>query len=114
MGTKKCKSCCGNHPVGMFKVDNRSKDGLAAICMPCLEERETSVEFASEHEQMFIGQNQGCAICKRPVFLSKILVDYDRRTREVFGLVCRECNRALRDLKRDPAIVRTMLEYLTK
>ncbi len=71
------------------------------------------MEFASEHETMFINQNQGCIICKQPVFISKILVDYDRRTGEIFGLVCRECNRALRDLKRDPAIVQTMLEYLT-
>ena len=111
--TKKCKICAGNQLVAKFKPDRRSKDGLAAICMPCLTEREERVEYPAEHEVMFVEQNQGCVICKRPVFISKILVDYDRRTQEVFGLVCRECNRALRDLKRDPAIVRTMLEYLT-
>ncbi len=113
MGIKNCKVCGVDQPAGKFKPDRRSKDDLAAICTPCLEEREERVEYPAEHEVMFIAQNQGCAICKRPVFISKILVDYDRRTQEVFGLVCRECNRALRDLKRDPVIVRTMLEYLT-
>ncbi len=110
--TKKCKVCGGTHLIEKFKPDRRSKDNLAAICTPCLDERETRVIYPVEHEQLFVKQNQGCAICKRPVFISKILVDYDRRTGEVFGLVCRECNRALRDLKRDSDIVRTMLEYL--
>ncbi len=114
METKKCKICGVNQSVGKFKSDRRSKDGLAAICTPCLEGREERVIYPAEHEVMFIEQNQGCVICKRLVFISKILVDYDRRTQEVFGLVCRECNRALRDLKRDPTIVRVMLEYLTQ
>jgi hypothetical protein len=110
--TKKCKVCGANQLVEKFGADRRSRDFLAAVCTPCLDERETRVKYPAEHEVMFIAQNQGCAICKCPVFISKILVDYDRRTGEVFGLVCRECNRALRDLKRDPATVRAMLEYL--
>ncbi|KKL26559.1 hypothetical protein LCGC14_2394050, partial [marine sediment metagenome] len=111
--TKKCKVCAGNQLVEKFRSDRRSKDGLAAICIPCLDELETRVIHPAEHEVMFVKQNQGCAICKRREYISKILVDYDRRTQEVFGLVCRECNRALRDLKRDPTTVRAMLEYLT-
>jgi hypothetical protein len=114
--TKKCKVCGGNLPHIKFKPDRRSKDGLAAICTPCLEDRERRIETPAIYAQMFIKQGQRCAICKRPVFISKILVDYDRADmyEEARGLVCRECNRALRDLKRDPATVRAMLEYLTQ
>lgn len=116
IATKKCKVCGGNQPIEQFKPDRRSTDGLAAICTPCLEDRERRIETPAVYAQMFVGQGQRCAICKCPVFISKILVDYDRADmyEEARGLVCRECNRALRDLKRDPVIIKAMLEYLTQ
>jgi len=109
---KRCKVCCAAIPIEHFKSDRRSVDNLAAICNSCLKEREEHIEYPALHEQMLVEQGQRCVICKSPVFLSKILVDRDHKTDEVLGLVCRDCNRALRELRRDPIIVKSMLVYL--
>lgn len=113
--TKKCKACGGNLLLEKFKPDKRSTDTLATICTSCLDDRERRIEIPAVYEQMFVKQDQCCAICKRRVFISQILVDYDRADmyEEARGLVCRECNRALRDLKRDPVVIKAMLEYLS-
>ncbi|KKN19337.1 hypothetical protein LCGC14_0946720 [marine sediment metagenome] len=110
--TKQCKVCGGNLILSLFKPDRRSTDNHASICTSCLDDRERRIETPAVYEQMFIKQGQGCAICKRPVFISQILIDHDPQTDETRGLLCRNCNRLLRFAGRDVKVLTAAAEYL--
>ncbi len=111
---KQCKVCTATLTANKFKPDKRSKDGLASTCNSCLDDRECHVGVREIHEQMYVKQNQCCAICGRKVSISKILVDHDRSDmhEEVKGLVCHRCNNLLRLIGRELGVAQALVEYL--
>lgn len=67
-----------------------------------------------EYNQMFIEQNGCCAICNtHQSELEKALaVDHNHETKEIRGLLCMTCNRALGLLKDDRKLLIIAAGYL--
>lgn len=110
---KKCRDCGQDRPITVFKSDKRSQDNHATVCQTCLDNRESRVQNPGEYEALYIKQKFRCAICNCKVFLSKILVDRNPETDGVEGLLCRRCNRLLRQSNRDLRILTAAVDYLT-
>lgn len=68
-----------------------------------------------DYNKLFAEQNGCCKICKthQNEFKKKLHVDHNHKTGEVRGLLCHNCNLAIGRLKEDPAIVKSVLEYLS-
>ena len=76
----------------------------------------------ADYLEMLHRQHGGCAICKRPPAENEVLhVDHDhssspglrvRNHRDVRGLLCQTCNRAIGFFKDSPIMLRSAAEYL--
>ena len=66
----------------------------------------------AEQRHMLLTQNGVCAICRDA--LTRPYVDHDHVTGVLRGLLCVSCNSALGLAKDDPAILRTMADYIEK
>lgn len=64
---------------------------------------------AEEHNQLVKSQGGLCAICKEPKPLS---LDHCHREKRVRGLLCRDCNLALGNLKDNVEFLRNAIIYL--
>lgn len=65
-----------------------------------------------DYATVLAAQDGACAICrgKRPY---RLCVDHDHATGEVRGLLCRRCNKALRDVRDSVFILNSAVLYLT-
>jgi hypothetical protein len=66
---------------------------------------------------MLAAQGGRCAICRGDSSSSPggvLHVDHCHTTRQVRGLLCADCNRALGQFKDDAAILRAAAEYLER
>ncbi|SRR5258707_11806307 len=133
---KICSSCRQDLPVTDFYRDKTFKDGRQNQCRECKTKANKKWRaknaakmrsYAAEwHRQKRYGLTHDeftarveacgnrCEICRKPQHPSfKVLdVDHDHETGKFRGLICRDCNTALRC--EDPAILRAMADYLEK
>jgi Recombination endonuclease VII len=123
--TKKCNECNQQKSLMLFYKDKNSLGGLRPNCKECKDaktiqwrnlNRERYNESArihnrrrypasrlqryglthEEYQTMLINQNNRCAICKKlPQGKRPLVVDHHHETKEVRGLLCYGCNRAI-------------------
>jgi hypothetical protein len=66
-----------------------------------------------DYQNLLVGQNGLCAICKQPPNPGKHLaVDHDHTTGKIRGLLCNSCNLALGMLKDNKDTIQSALDYL--
>jgi Recombination endonuclease VII len=135
-GRKVCSACRRDLPLSDFHSDKTHKDGLSNQCRDCktvsarkwrLKNAAKQKSYSAEwHRRKRYGLTRDefmarveacgglCEICRRPQHPAfKVLdVDHNHVTGRVRGLLCRECNNALRC--EDPAILRAMADYLER
>ena len=137
---KKCSSCGSEKPLSEFNKSKSTPDGLDYRCRDCAKAhskryREQHPEKAKEtvrkstikkkfnlsideYEQLLEKQNYKCAICGCNYIRYKqqtnreFCIDDNHYTGEVRGLLCSVCNRAIGQLKDNPAILRKAADYL--
>lgn len=116
MKRRPCAQCERNRAERFF-VSPRGK-----VCADCQRQnrrataRRSHVErtyglTAEQHQRLLEFQGGACAICQgtRPYQLA---VDHDHDTGRVRGLLCKRCNRLLRDVRDNRATLRGAVEYL--
>jgi hypothetical protein len=62
-------------------------------------------------DELFEAQGGKCAICKAVAILC---VDHDHTTKELRGLLCRNCNLALGNCRDNPKILRSAADYIER
>jgi len=68
-----------------------------------------------QYVEMFVKQNEVCAVCKNSCITKKSLsVDHDHETGKVRGLLCNRCNRALGMFMDDENILLSAAAYVKK
>lgn len=67
-----------------------------------------------QYDQLLEKQNHSCAICKRheSEFKTRLAVDHDHKTGEIFGLLCMYCNHRLIGKERRPELFENASKYL--
>jgi hypothetical protein len=68
-----------------------------------------------QYEEMLRVQNGKCAICKgneTRKFWKNLCIDHDHKTGKVRGLLCHHCNTMLGNVKDNPEILQSAIEYL--
>ena len=116
MTRRPCASCERNRAERFF-VSERGR-----ICVDCQRAkrrqsaRRRHVEQTyglteADHDTLLDHQDGACAICRgqRTYALN---VDHNHSTGAVRGLLCRRCNKLLRDVRDNPAVLRAAAVYL--
>ena len=67
---------------------------------------------ADQYAAILSVQNGCCVGCRMPPTNKRLVVDHDHITGEVRGLLCDACNRAIGQLRDDPATARRLADYL--
>ena len=129
---KRCTSCLGPGPFHKHKT---SADGLAWQCASCIavngkkwyeanKERAKAQSWnahllrsygisADDYETKLKAQHGVCAGCGHICPTGKRLaVDHDHATGAVRDLLCTNCNKALGHAHDDPALLRSLADYL--
>ena len=140
---KKCAKCSKSKDESEFHNNKSSKDGLYHYCKPCArarvnryhKENPEKARYTREklyrrhgtNEQKFNeildSQNNCCAICKKPIDLSKyreINIDHDHGCCEgtyscgkcIRGLLCSFCNRGLGTFNDSVETLENAIKYL--
>ena len=74
---------------------------------------QVSSKLSDEHfERILKSQNDKCPICQK--LITAPIVDYISDTLRVRGILCRQCDKAIRLLNSDPEILRKAADYLEK
>lgn len=70
----------------------------------------------NQYNQMFVDQQGCCAICGIPKsdLSVKLFVDHDHQTGEIRGLLCKQCNFALGNVKDSVVVLKKAIIYLTQ
>lgn len=136
---KTCRCCKLDKPINEIAWTNKSKNHISNICRKCknrlqqekrnqnpIKERLRKVrEFKITEEQykeMFISQNNNCAICNNPEIaltnkgdrIKNLAIDHCHTTNKVRGLLCGNCNHTLGKVKDNIEILKSMINYLEK
>ena len=119
-------------PINNFYKAKSNKDGHHTMCKKCDVTHRTGPKYKARkrkvwinstykmsiesYNQMFIDQNESCAICKtHQSKLNKTLaIDHCHVTGKVRGLLCVSCNNALGLLKDSVERLVTAIDYLRK
>jgi len=131
---KVCAVCKENKPESCFYKQASSKDGLYSRCKTCdklaglkyrlknSEKRKLSIFrrrikhayglTEKEYYELEKKQNYVCKICGRRNKNMRLAIDHDHTTKEVRGLLCNTCNRALGLFDDDLSKLKKAAEYL--
>ncbi len=105
--SKTCNTCLKALPAEAFREDRRAVDNLAITCEDCRIAKASMVNALFIHaDERYIAQGMRCAICNCKAYLDRMVVDEDG------GLLCKRCNRILRQVQRNPRILSGAVEYL--
>lgn len=115
--SKDCTSCKKELPIESFSFRNETR--RQSTCKECVSISNICRLYnitQEQYAQMFINQNNKCAICKRE---RRLFVDHDHKCclrgscgNCIRGLLCASCNTAIGALQEDPAMFATALKYL--
>jgi hypothetical protein len=114
---KKCESISNN---ARYTPKERKPKIVKSVEEVKLEAKKRMLKYRygitlEEYEGMYYNQNGKCAICKKDYQLggSKgLFVDHDHETMEVRGLLCRNCNSAIGQLRECKHILTEAIKYL--
>lgn len=110
---------CGRGRAERFYTSARAR-----ICASCLKanrrsgarRRHVEVTYgltAEQHDLLLHGQEGLCGICRSPRPYN-LAVDHDHATGLVRGLLCKRCNKLLRDVRDDTRVLHNAAAYLTQ
>lgn len=109
MKLRKCPKCNKVLPIDLFAPNTK-------YCKVCRRDYDWQYRYGLSPEQYldkYIGQNGKCKICGRePAEGEYLQVDHDHETREVRGLLCSRCNKAIGFFEEDLDIITQALKYL--
>lgn len=126
-GLRLCSECLTYLSVSSFQRAGRAgkgNDGLQTICAECHRGRwmlRGHGITVAQYDQILDAQGGVCAICHEPPRGKNLAVDHDHSccpgTRGgcgkcVRGLLCEDCNHGIGNLRDDPAILRSAIDYL--
>ena len=124
---KRCPTCKELKPLDEFPRNRSTKDGRAAYCKPCHNQRMREIAerlyggnasfnrmrrygiSSSDVEEMVRRQGGVCAICGAE---APRHVDHDHKTGQIRGILCFSCNRGLGKVEDDVEVLRGALRYL--
>ena len=97
--SKTCNKCGNSKPVAEFHKNGSSPDGLRSVCKECRNGQKLHIGprygiTTAQWDSMYDGQRGRCAIC-REIPEESLQVDHCHTTKEVRGLLCPKCNRAI-------------------
>lgn len=120
--------CRQEKPSGEFYIDNTRVDGLHRCCKTCYKlhrkrwQRNNLARYLertyglTEARYLEILESQGskCPGCGlTPEELgARLVVDHDHATGKIRGLLCVACNAALGQVRDNPVILASLVEYL--
>lgn len=126
-GRKRCTGCLEWLAEECFYTARREVDELTSRCKACqsLMQRATIARrhgiTEAEYDALSVAQGGGCAICEKPCSRGSLSIDHDhnccptgdRSCGEcIRGLLCRNCNIALGNMRDDPNLLRRAAGYL--
>jgi hypothetical protein len=119
MARRPCQGPCGRNRDEKFFVSARGR-----ICVDCQKQKRSKSTHArrvedtyglssEDYDRLLEYQGGGCAICggKRKYRLN---VDHCHKSGLVRGLLCRRCNKLLRDVRDNCQTLAGAIAYLTK
>lgn len=108
---KKCPKCHKVLPDNYFAPHTRH-------CKICRRDYDWQYKYglsAEQYYEMYLNQDGKCAICGAELPDENYLhVDHDKKTGEVRGLLCRDCNWGLGNFKDNPKNLQKAIEYLER
>jgi len=141
---KQCIKCKELKPLSSFYKLPHTSDGVNTICKECQktrirqrhadgltpyqklspkEKKELSRRnklkqkynmTVEDYDLLFQSQNGRCAICARPPFFDKLVVDHCHETGKIRGLLCSLCNIGIGGMRDDLEIVLSAAGYLKR
>ena len=135
---KICRTCHALKPLEEYHKQKTTKDGRESQCKTCRNEQiaktrklrySKSAKFREskrseslrklygitidDYEEMFKRQGGVCAICRQPETGNiRMAVDHCHASGKVRGLLCKNCNTALGNLKDSIEILTNAITYL--
>lgn len=129
---KQCSACKLFKPPSAFSPRPQLRDGLRSECRDChnrevvkygkknphkrkqwaracVLKRDFGITTA-DYKRMMAEQNGRCLICGIPS--ESLCVDHDHETKKVRGLLCRNCNLAVGNLRENRDIALALVRYL--
>lgn len=131
---KLCSKCKLEKPLEEFYPDKRSSTKRASYCIACAKEHSkywyrTSEKYrqivrdsglklrfgisSDDYFQMLNDQNGCCAVCKRK-FDKYLHVDHNHETKEIRGLLCKNCNHGLGNFEDNKEFLLNAINYLDR
>lgn len=104
-----CKAC---RCEAAKKTYHLNPEKARAICRKTRLKKKYNLTVA-EYERIFIEQGGKCAICKRAGD-TQFCVDHCHKTGIVRGILCRECNLALGNLRESLDSAQSLIEYIKR
>lgn len=127
--TKICNHCTKEQVLSEFVADKRYKLGVIGTCRSCdrtkraarrkLEayrikandrQHRSRYGLTSEQRDVLLRAFRVCVACGIGV---NLCVDHDHKTKEIRGVLCQRCNRAMGLLNDDPVKLQALVDYLT-
>lgn len=122
--TKLCTKCDEEKDISEFYPHPHCKLGVDAKCKECTKARKRKVNryevyglTEEEYVDMLAIQKNRCAICKTPFDFDipkNIHIDHCHDTKDVRGILCRDCNIGLGHFKDSPERLVMASQYLTE
>jgi 3-dehydroquinate synthase class II len=119
---KKCSTCKEDKPINEFFKDKRRPDGYEYSCKVCAMVKKDNNDYKKKYNisldiynEMAKSQNYKCKICKTTepgTRINRFCVDHCHVTKNVRGLLCGSCNRALGQFKDNPEFLKEAANYL--
>lgn len=122
----KCKCCSGSFEAKLIKLRQGKGKFCSAECYnhfrkanktdKKIQEKKDQIKHKyglsmEEFEQMKIGQENKCSICKK-TFVTTPHIDHCHKTSRVRGLLCLKCNRGIGMLNDDIGNLERAISYL--
>jgi hypothetical protein len=119
---KWCSWCKQVKPIEEFGPNIRRKDKHHTYCRTCNNQRRQMNGLGQkrkkisreDYDKKLQEQNGLCAICHTHATRRNLHLDHDHKTGEIRDFLCSGCNTALGQLKEDPEIIKSMLQYIEK
>lgn len=112
MKLKKCSKCGRILPENMFSKGKKSNH----YCKTCRRDYMWQYSYGISPEQyleLFEAQDGKCKICGYvPKENEYLVVDHNKETGEVRGLLCKKCNLGIGYLKDNPESLRNAAKYV--